>query len=172
MRGAGHLSTTILLFLAAATSAFGADSLNALWYQQPAETWTEALPIGNGRLGAMVYGGVVVERLQLNEDTLYSGEPGPVGAVPIHQYVDHVFDLIQRGRYEEANRLVNKKMLGRNHQTYTTMGNLRLRMAHRGGVTEYRRQLDLEKVLVCVMYRLGDVRYTREMFATAADQVA
>lgn len=83
----------ILVMLIAALTAATARSAPGpltLWYRQPAASWTEALPIGNGRLGAMVYGGVDVEHLQLNEDTLYAGEPGPVGVVPIHRYVDQV----------------------------------------------------------------------------------
>ena len=142
-----------------------------LWYREPAQQWTQALPIGNGRLGAMVFGGAKDELLQLNEDTLYAGEPGPVGVVPIHRYVDQVFNLVQQGKYEQANQIVDKNMLGRNHQTYTTMGNLRLRMAHGENVTDYRRQLDLNRALVSVTYQLESVRYKREIFATAADGV-
>ena len=142
-----------------------------LWYRRAAQQWTEALPVGNGRLGAMVFGGLKQERLQLNEDTLYAGEPGPVGTVPIYGYVDRVFKLIQAGKYQEANDIVNRHMLGRNHQTYTTLGDLRLQMAHGDDPTGYRRQLDLETAMVRITYRLDDARYTREVFATAADQV-
>jgi len=97
-------------------------ALRILWYDAAAAEWYEALPVGNGRLGAMVHGSVGEEHLQLNEDTLYAGEPGPVGAVPIHRYVDEAFALVRAGKYEEADRFVSRHMLGRNHQTYTTLG--------------------------------------------------
>jgi len=142
-----------------------------LWYREPAQEWTQALPIGNGRLGAMVFGGVKDELLQLNEDTLYAGEPGQVGVVPIHRFVDKVFNLIQQGKYEEANKIVDKNMLGRNHQTYTTMGNLRLCMSHGTNVTDYNRRLELNRALVSVTYQLDGVQYNREVFATAADGI-
>lgn len=160
-----------LVCLTTAASVFSADNMNILWYQQSAESWTEALPIGNGRLGAMVFGGVKTEHLQLNEDTLYAGGPGPVGVVPIHRYAGEVFKLIQQGKYEEANRIVDSELLGRNHQTYTTLGDLRLQMTHSGKATDYRRQLDLDTALVRVTYRIGDAQYRREIFATAVNQV-
>ena len=107
---AGTTSLRLVLLLAAVFTCGTAGSLAAsirqsdgkdlmLWYRQPAQEWTEALPIGNGRLGAMVFGDAEQERLQLNEDTLYAGEPGPVGVVPIHRYVDGVFNLIGQGNY-------------------------------------------------------------------------
>ncbi len=161
----------LLIAAVAATNARSEPRPMMLWYRQPARAWTEALPIGNGRMGAMVYGGIQDERLQLNEDTLYAGEPGPVGVVPVHRYVDQVFALLQQGKDEEATRLVDRNLLGRNHQTYTTMGNLRLAMAHQGEATDYRRELDLAKALARATYRLGGARHTREVFATAADQV-
>ncbi len=142
-----------------------------LWYTRPAQEWTEALPIGNGRLGAMVYGGVEEELLALNEDTLYAGGPGKVGLVPVHQYVDQVYDLITKGKYQEANQIVNRHMLGRNHQTYSTLGSLRLKMDHSGAVKDYRRQLDLNTAAVEVSYESGGARYTREIFASVPDQV-
>ncbi len=172
------MGVTAWFWLAGLAMAAPGDEANTLWYRRPAETWTEALPLGNGRLGAMVYGGVDAERLALNEDTLYAGEPGPSGVVPIHRYVDRVFELIGLGKYEEANRLADRHMLGRNHQTYTTLGELRLDFLH-GGETDqqprtirnYRRELDLARAVVRVTYQIGGARFTRETFATAADNL-
>ena len=140
MNNATQVLAISLVCLTTVASALSTDNVNILWYPQPAESWTEALPIGNGRMGAMVFGGVKTEHLQLSEDTLYAGGPGPVGVVPIHRYAGEVFKLIQQGKYEEANRIVDSELLGRNAQSYTTMGDLRLQMAHGGKATDYRRQ--------------------------------
>ena len=99
-----------------------------LWYRQPAEQWTEALPIGNGRLGAMVFGGVARERLQLNEDTLYAGAPyqpaNPDGAAALPEIRNLIFD----GKYVEAQRLIDAHFMGNpvRQVSYQTIGELTL----------------------------------------------
>ncbi len=120
---------------------------HVLWYKQPAIHWTEALPMGNGRLGAMVFGRVGQEQIALNEDTLYGGEPTLVGVPSIHQHVDAVFDLVKAGRFTEADRLVLDKMTGRLHQSFTTLGNLCYKMAHGEVVSDYHRELDLGRAI-------------------------
>jgi len=144
---------------------------HVLRYDQPATKWTEALPIGNGRLGAMVYGKPKFERIALNEDTLYAGEPTPVGVPPIDEHVDAVFELVKAGRYTEADRLVFQKMTGRLHQSYATLGNLRLTMTHDDEVVDYHRELDLGCAVTRVAYRVEDATYVREVFVSAPDQV-
>jgi len=147
-----------------------------LWYRAPAATWNDALPIGNGRLGAMVFGGIVDERLQLNEDTVWAGEkrdrvnPAAAAALP------EVRRLIAAGRPGEAEALADKTMIAttRRLPPYQTLGDLRLRMTDPGGggpVTDYRRELDLASAISRVEYQAGDVRYAREAFASAPDQV-
>src|SRR4051812_18893977 len=84
-----------------------------LWYRQPAEQWTEALPIGNGRLGAMIFGGVSRERLQLNEDTLYAGGPYDPSNPQALEALPRVRELIAAGRYADAQTLANEKLMGR-----------------------------------------------------------
>ncbi len=160
----------VVLSLASCTPP---EAGQVLWYKKPAASWTEALPVGNGRLGAMVFGGIDEELLELNEDTLYAGAPSACGKARIREHVDRVFGMIQAGRYAEADRFVTEHMLGRNHQTYTTLGKLRLLFQHRGGgeVEEYRRQLDLSRAVVSCRYRSGGARYSREVFATAPDDV-
>src|SRR4051812_34759070 len=86
---------------------------NRLWYRQPAEVWTEALPIGNGRIGAMIYGGVARERLQLNDDTLYAGGPYDPNNPEALTALPQVRQLIEAGRFAEAQALANEKMMGR-----------------------------------------------------------
>ncbi|MDZ7373999.1 MAG: glycoside hydrolase family 95 protein [candidate division KSB1 bacterium] len=144
-----------------------------LWYDRPACAWEEALPIGNGRLGAMVFGQPCRERLALNEDTMYAGEPEPVGRVPIYKYVDQVFDLVRQGKYAMATQIVDQHMLGRNHQAYQPVGDLWLEFpdVDSASVREYSRELDLDSAIVRLRFRTGDVRYAREYFASAVDQV-
>ena len=105
MKGRVHvdvclLVVVLLIDLLIPLPGLAASSPLTLWYNRPATTWVEALPIGNGRLGAMVYGGVEEERLSLNEDTLYAGEPGPCGVPQIHEHVDRAFQLIEAGSFD------------------------------------------------------------------------
>ena len=131
-----------------------------LWYRQPAEQWTEALPIGNGRLGAMIFGGVARERLQLNEDTLYAGgpydpaDPGRAHALP------RVRELIAQGKYVEAQALANEKMMARplRMPSYQTVGDLLLTFGASGFAEGYRRELDLDTAVAGVEYRQDGVR--------------
>jgi alpha-L-fucosidase 2 len=144
-----------------------------LWYRQPAEQWTEALPLGNGRLGAMIFGGVARERLQLNEDTLYAGgpydpvDPGARIALP------RVRELIAQGKYVEAQALANEKMMARplSMPSYQTVGDLLLTFGASGFAEDYRRELDLDTAVAGVEYRQDGVTYRREAFASAVDQV-
>ncbi|MGH9889545.1 MAG: glycoside hydrolase family 95 protein, partial [bacterium] len=144
----------------------------SLWYDKPSEKWTDALPLGNGRLGAMVFGGTARERLQLNESTLYSGEPpADLRTVDITKDFDRVVDLIRAGRNSEADAYVSKHWLGRNQQCYQPLGDLFLDMDGEGEVTGFRRWLDLGSATAGVRYTRGGVTFTREMFASHPDQV-
>jgi alpha-L-fucosidase 2 len=142
-----------------------------LWYRRPAEQWVEALPVGNGRLGAMVFGGIERERLQLNEDTLWSGGPRDWNNPQAPQVLAEVRRLIAEEKYVEADRAA-RGMQGPYTQSYEPLGNLYLTFEHgdvaRGG---YRRQLDLESAVAAVRYRIGTTNYVREIFASHPDQV-
>ena len=142
-----------------------------LWYRRPAAQWTEALPIGNGRLGAMVFGGIERERLQLNEDTLWSGGPKDWNNPKGPQVLAEVRKLIAEEKYAEADRAA-KGMQGPYTQSYQPLGDLHLTFEHgdiaRGG---YRRQLDLKSAITDVRYRIGTTTFTREIFASYPDQV-
>jgi alpha-L-fucosidase 2 len=143
-----------------------------LWYRAPAETWTEALPIGNGRLGAMVFGGTDVERLQLNENTLYSGDPHHTFRnIDIPKDYDHVVALLRAGKYEEADAFIADHWLGRNMDSYQPLGDLHLTFPAEGEVTAYRRELDIGRAVARTEYRRNGVNYTREVFASHPDQV-
>ena len=144
-----------------------------LWYRQPAKEWVEALPIGNGRLAAMVFGGVDQERLQLNEDTLWAGgpydpaNPDALPALPI------VRQLIVDGKYREAHALVAEKMLGKpaRQMPFQPVGDLWLTFPDAGNAQTYRRDLDLDTAVARVTYVSAGVTFTREVFSSPIDQV-
>jgi alpha-L-fucosidase 2 len=137
-----------------------------IWYREPAATWTEALPIGNGLLGAMVWGGTALERLDLNEATLWSGEPydnlNPRGLAALPE----IRRLLLAGDDKAAQRLIERDMNGKNNQCYLPLGNLQIAFSLTGEITDYRRELDLETGVVRVEFLHNGVRHTREIFAS------
>lgn len=141
-----------------------------LQYSKPANVWTEALPVGNGRLGAMIYGGVEQEELQLNEDTLWSGYPTDGSNPRAREVLPEVRKLIAEGRYVEADKLC-KEMMGPYTQSYLPLGYLRLSFEHGHCYTSYERTLSLAEGISQVRYSIGSVHYTRETFASYPDSV-
>ncbi|GAA1558866.1 glycoside hydrolase N-terminal domain-containing protein [Dactylosporangium maewongense] len=146
----------------------------ALWYDRSAGTdWLRALPIGNGRLGAMVFGNSDVERLQLNEDTVWAGGPydqsNPRGAGSLAQ----IRQLVFANQWSQAQSLIDQNMLGipSAQLAYQTVGNLRLTFPSTAGVSEYSRYLDLTTATTAVSYLQNGVRFRREVLASAPDQV-
>jgi alpha-L-fucosidase 2 len=143
----------------------------ALWYKQPAEKWTDALPIGNGRLGAMVFGGVNSERLQLNEDTLWSGAPRPWNNPEAKQHLDEVRSLVlDKQDYVAADRAC-RAMQGPYNQAYQPLGDLQIDWESSGEISGYRRELDLDTAIARVSFRVGRFQFVREAFVSAPDQV-
>jgi alpha-L-fucosidase 2 len=142
---------------------------HTLWYAQPAERWVEALPIGNGRLGAMVFGGAPHERLALNEDTLWSGGPRDWDNPGAREVLPEARRLIFAGEYHQADALA-KQMQGPYNQSYLPLGDLHLTFAETTAPSAYRRALDLDSAIASVSYTIGDATYTREVFASAPDQ--
>jgi len=145
----------------------------ALWYRQPARSWGEALPIGNGRLGAMVFGGVQLERIQLNEDTLWSGRPHQYDNPEARKHLPEIRRLIAAGKFTEALKLGDKHMIGvpRNQQAYQALGSLQIKSEGDGKAGDYRRELDIRSGIARVSYRMGGATFTREIFASHPDQV-
>jgi alpha-L-fucosidase 2 len=143
-----------------------------LRYDKAASQWVEALPVGNGRLGAMVFGGPDRERLQLNEDTLYSGEPpADFRTLDISKTRRQVIEMIRANKHTEADAFVMKNWLGRNQQCYQPLGDLHLEFTPQGPVTGYRRYLDLATATAGVSFRRDGVIFTREVFASHPDGV-
>ncbi len=143
-----------------------------LWYRQPAANWNQALPIGNGRLGAMVFGGIANERLQLNEDTVWAGEKrdrlNPAGPAAVTE----VRRLLLAGKAVEAEALADKAIIAtpRRMPPYQTLGDLALGFTTTGSATEYQRELDLGTAIARVTFAVDGTTYTREAFASAVDQ--
>ena len=143
-----------------------------LWYNKSARKWTEALPVGNGRLGAMVFGNTATEYIQLNEDTIWAGPPVPQDRVGAYKHIAEARKLIFEGKYSEAQRIMQKEVMGQriSPRSHQTLCDLRLRFPPAQKITEYRRELDLDTGIARVIYSDGDATFTREVFASAVDQ--
>ena len=143
-----------------------------LWYAQPAKNWNEALPIGNGRLGAMVYGGFGRETIQLNEESLWGGYKNDANA-PAAEHLPEIKQLLLEGKIDEASALSEKYMRSNplRIRSYQSFGNLYIdffgELARSVKAENYRRELNLETGVASVSYQIGDVTYRRELFCSA-----
>ena len=144
-----------------------------LWYDSPAKYWEEALPLGNGRLGAMVYGDPVNEEIQLNEETVSAGSPYKNYNSEAKEALPAIRKLIFDGNYAEAQLMAGEKILSRNGfgMPYQTVGSLRLQFEGQENYTDYRRELDIDKALATTTYRVNNVEYKREVFTSFTDQL-
>ncbi len=152
----------------------GTNTADVLWYDQPASQWTSALPVGNGRLGAMVFGAVPVERIQLNEETLWDGEVRDCDNPEALPHLSEVRRLIFEGQNKKAEEIASKYLMGNpSHvKSYQTLGDLWLDFGDAGEVSEYRRGLDLSEAVAYTTYRTkSGARITREVFVSAPDDV-
>ncbi|MCC3373319.1 glycoside hydrolase N-terminal domain-containing protein [Cohnella sp. REN36] len=148
-------------------------SARRLWYRRPAADWEkESLPLGNGRLGAMVFGGIGEDRLLLNEDTLWSGEPRQLNgdADAFAASLAEARRLAFEGRYRQAQDLVERDLLGPWNESYMPLGALTMTWQTNGETEDYVRELDLDSAVARVSYRQGGVDYVREAFISAPDQ--
>ena len=156
----------------AATEATS-DRPNRLWYRQPAATWNEALPVGNGRLGAMVFGRVGQERLQLNEATLWAGSPYTPDNPDALAALPEVRRWLAEGRYAEATALASARVMAKplTQMSYGTLGDLLLTFKDAAAPTDYVRELDLGLGIASTRFSGRSGRIHRELFASAPDQV-
>ncbi len=148
-------------------------SMLKLWYDEPAKIWVEALPVGNGRLGAMVFGDPSNEVIQLNENTVWAGGPNRNDNLDAKEALPEVRKLIFEGKYKEAQDLVNQKIITKKSHgmAYQTVGNLKLNFTGHENVTEYYRELDLAKAIVSSHYKVAGVKYETSVFSSFPDQV-
>jgi alpha-L-fucosidase 2 len=177
--GATQTLTGFAVLLLAACTSIHAAAFPApitplcLWYRQPATNWNEALPLGNGRLGAMVFGGVAKEQLQLNEDTLWAGRPYDPVNTNAFAALPEVRRLVFAGKYDAAETLISSNMMAvpLRQMPYQTLGDLFLEFSTNGPVTDYRRDLNLDTAVASVSYMANGVHFKREIFSSPVDQV-
>ena len=158
--------------MACAQPAQVAGDQERLWYDAPAGQWLEALPLGNGQMAAMVFGGIVDETIQLNESTFWSGSPHDNNSKTSLEHLDEVRQLIYAGREEEAEALINKEFIpGPHGQRFLTLGSLRMHFENMPeAVEDYCRDLDLTRAVAGVGFTANGVRYTRSAFASLRDR--
>lgn len=166
-------SISILILTASKVLSQTYDEHLRLWYDKPAAIWDEALPIGNGRLGAMVFGTPAMERLQLNEETLWAGSPNSNAHEKAREALPEVRELIFEGKYLEAQTLATEQIMSQtNHgMPYQTFGDLFISFPDHSEYESYYRELDIENAVASVKYQVDGVNYEREMISSFEDQV-
>ena len=167
---------TILIFVFIGLLTFTtvqAQSSYELFYEEPAEKWTEALPIGNGRLGAMVYGGVELEHIQFNEETLWTGAPNDYSHKGASNYLQEIRQLLTDGKQVEAQNLAMGKFMSvpLHQKAYQPFGDLYINFPGHENFTDYKRELDIEEAITKVSYKVDTIKYKRKVFASFPDQV-
>lgn len=150
-----------------------AQDHSKIWYEKPATEWVEALPIGNGQIGAMIFGGVEDELIQLNESTLWSGGPRKNNVNPdAHKFLQPIRNALTKKDYAQAQELT-RKMQGHYSESFLPLGDLKIRQKFKSGGKpwKYYRDLDISNAIASVSYEKDGVKYTREVFASRPDQV-
>ena len=160
------------LVLSACTEDNPKDNDQRLWYDEPATTWLEALPLGNSRMGAMIYGGVQEDEIQLNEETFWSGGPHDNNSTTSRYYLNAVRDMVFQGREDEAQKVVNRRFIvGPHGMKYLTLGSLKILNDSLGEITDYERELNLVDATAEVRFRADNALFTRKAFASMADSI-
>jgi len=170
-----------LMLLAMAERAFGVHSTQlppteprtVLWYAHPADKWENAFPVGNGRLGAMVFGRTDDEQIQINEETYWSGGPYSTVVKGGYKALPEIQKLIFDGQYRNAHTLFGRSLMGYpvEQQKYQALANLVIKYRSKTPVSGYRHQLDLDTAITTTSYEQDGVRYVREVFVSPVDQV-
>ncbi|MBB6002831.1 glycosyl hydrolase family 95 catalytic domain-containing protein [Arcicella rosea] len=159
-----------ILLLSQTLCSFAQKNLT-LWYKQPARNWNEALPIGNGRIGAMIFGRPANELIQLNEQTLWSGKPVNTNPNPdAPKYLKEVREALFKEDYKKAEQLTHK-LQGLYSEAYQPLGDLRLAQNLKGEVSNYYRDLNIANATASTRFKVGDTEFTREFFVSAPAQV-
>lgn len=148
-----------------------AQSNHVLWYNQPAEFFEESLVLGNGKMGATVFGGANLDKIYLNDATLWSGEPVNAKMNPeAYKNILAIREALKNENYKLADEL-NKKVQGKNSESFAPLGTLEINNAEKGKAVNYRRELDLSNAISKVSYEMAGIKYTREYFVSAPDQI-
>jgi alpha-L-fucosidase 2 len=167
---------SVLLMPVLGTISFAASAPDhhlKLWYTQPAEQWTEALPVGNGHMGAMIFGGIRQENIQFNEDTLWTGHPADYQLTGSAEYLPQLRQLLFEGKQKEAEELAQRNFMSSplRQNAYQPFGDVILDFEGHDGATDYKRLLDIHDAVSYVKYTIGQTTYTREVFASYPDKV-
>ncbi|WP_236284305.1 glycosyl hydrolase family 95 catalytic domain-containing protein [Paenibacillus allorhizoplanae] len=144
---------------------------HTLWYTKKASQWVEALPIGNGRLGAMVYGGTDQERIDLNEDTLWSGFPRDTNNYDAIRHLNSARELVANGDFRSSEKLIERHMLGPWHESYMPLGSLLIQQFGLSEEENYHRELDLQTGISTTSFMSEGIIYKRETFVSMPDQL-
>jgi alpha-L-fucosidase 2 len=148
-----------------------AQSKHVLWYNQPAEFFEESLVLGNGKMGATVFGGANSDKIYLNDATLWSGEPVNAKMNPeAYKNIPAIRDALKNENYKLAEEL-NKKVQGKNSESFAPLGTLEINNAEKGKAVNYHRELDISSAISKVSYEMAGIKYTREYFVSAPDQI-
>ncbi|WNH09132.1 glycoside hydrolase N-terminal domain-containing protein [Thalassobellus suaedae] len=167
----------ILYFVILITTFVKAQNNNTLWYESAANNWNEALPIGNGRIGGMLFGGIEYDKIQLNEETVWAGQPGNNVPKDYYKEVEAIRTLLFSGKYKEAQEMANSVFPRAAEEDnnygmpYQTVGNLNLNFSNHQNTTNYKRTLDIGNAVSTVTYTNNGVDYQREYFVSFPDQV-
>lgn len=167
------LSLVMLLLAIISCNSEKQNSDLKLWYPEPATVWEEALPLGNGRLGAMIFGNPSSELIQLNENTIWAGSPNQNNNPDALEALPLIRQLIFDGKYIEAQDMANEKVISKTSHgmPYQTAGNLRLNFEGHDNYSGFHRELDVERAVATTRYTVEGVEYTREMFSSFPDEV-
>lgn len=168
----GAVALVLGLIVPAVSGAVQGEYDMKIWFDEPGTGRNETLALGNGRIGALVYGGVADEHLQFSEETLWANGPDSKNRPGAKEAFEEARRLLLQGKHEEAQRLINTKALASRRRHYLVMlGDLRLHFDSSGAPTDYRRELDLDTAIARVAYTVDGVKHTRETFISAIDQV-
>lgn len=162
-----------LLLLFASFAVSGNAQSYKLWYDKPAQVWTDALPLGNGRIGAMVFGNPSVERIQLNEETIWAGQPNSNNNPEAREALPQVRQLINEGKYQEARDLATAKVMSKTSHgaPYLPFGDMNISFPGHAAYSDYYRELSLDSARTLVSYQVDGVTYQRETFVSLTDNV-
>ncbi len=166
-------SKLLLTLVASVLGLMPVQAQYKLWYDSPAQVWTDALPLGNGRLGAMVYGIPSAEHVQLNEETIWTGQPNKNANPEAREAIPVIQRLLFEGQYKKAQDMATQKVMSATNwgMAYQTFGDVYISMPQAEGYTQYRRELSLDSALAVTTYTVDGVQYRREVITSFADNV-